>query len=360
MSIISITGDIYENQSSYSRPCTLKVRDNQLMIQYDDLEQAPAYICKLDELRIDPPLGSIRRKVHLPDGRVFETDDLEAVNDIYPSNFWKRIAKTERKGWHIIPIALVTPFLAFGLYRLLVPILVSFGMALTPDIALYSIDKNTMKSLDKFVMKQSEISHDKRVEVQKIFNKLLLARNESPEQLSTNKVFKYSLNFRNSGALGPNAFALPGGTIVITDELILEFPDEDVIAAVLAHEIGHVEHQHSLQQIYRALGMAGMVTMIAGDAGPLLEDVLLEGSAILSLSHSRKHELQSDNYSYELLKLADYQPDGLIQFFDKMDEIQTLPKDGEWMMTHPVGEKRISNIRDKMKADGISPRALTD
>ncbi len=67
----------------------------------------------------------------------------------------------------------------------------------------------------------------------------------------------YSLNFREGGAIGPNAFALPSGTIILTDELVdIAGDDNDMVLAVLAHEIGHVDKKHSLRQIYRAAGTA--------------------------------------------------------------------------------------------------------
>ena len=138
----------------------------------------------------------------------------------------------------------------------------------------------------------------------------------------------------------------------MTDALVEMFPDEDyVLSAVLAHEIGHVEHEHSLRQIYRALGMAAMIGLIAGDAGPMLEDIVLEGSALLSLSFSRKHEMQADDFSYDILSRTGQRADGLIRFFEEIEKEMPIPESGEWMMTHPLSQKRIENIEAKINAD---------
>jgi len=386
---------MFESQSGQNTPCRVIVDETDV---YLDRDGGQEHLCARSELKIDPPLGSIRRKIKFPDGRIFESDDLESVDNLNNSKFWTTLSKTEKTGWHLIPIAIATPIMAFGLYRLVIPLLIVLGMTLTPDEALYTIDKNSMRSIDKFMMDESELSHAKRVEVQKLFDTLMDARNTKLTEYTPEREFKYNLNFRKADSIGPNAFALPGGTIVVTDELVFQFPDEDVLAAILAHEIGHVEHQHSLRQLYRAVGAATMISMIAGDAGPLLEDAILEGSALLSLSFSRKHEMQSDDYSYELLNAAELPAHGLIEFFTKLeglaiaekakrqaikdaakeadddtsgdnpsnDEPPVIDDDsekakddeaganpGNWFSTHPVSKDRIINIKAKLEADGV-------
>jgi len=239
----------------------------------------------VDGLKIEPPIGSSARKIYLPEGQLFETTENDKVARLKGGGFWSRLAKTERFGWHLIPLAIATPFLAFGLYRTLIPLFISFAMFMTPDGM-------------------------------------------------TRRIPNYKLLFRHSNIIGPNAFALPGGTIVMTDELIEMFPKEDhVISAVLAHEIG------------------AMIGLIAGDAGPMLEDIVLEGSALLSLSFSRKHEMQADDFSYDILSGTGQRADGLIEFFKKLEEEVSIPESGEWMMTHPLSKKRIENIQARIDTD---------
>lgn len=87
--------------------------------------------------------------------------------------------------------------------------------------------------------------------------------------------------------MGPNAFARPGGTIAIIDELLERFDDPNVVAAILGHEMAHVSQKHSLAQLYRAGSTYLLITLIAGDPGPLLDTILVEGNALLSLAYSR-------------------------------------------------------------------------
>ena len=307
----------------------------------------------LKDLRIDPPLGTLSRKIYLPNSYLFETSQNDLVDQIKANGFWKRLVKIEKTGWHLILFAIITPILAFGLYSLVIPLFISFAIFMTPEAAIRLIDKNTIKSMDLAFMDPSELSPERQEDIQELFS-VLVTQAES-ETMRKRRMPNYNLLFRTSEHMGPNAFALPGGTIVLTDELVNMFPEEDyVLNAVIGHEIGHVVEEHSLKQIYRALGMAALVSLVAGDAGPMLEDIVLEGSALLSLSFSRKHEMQSDDYSYELLKSSGLRTDGLVTFFNRINEEFPIPEAGEWMMTHPLSRKRVENIESKLEADGIS------
>jgi len=349
--ITRISGRLFREQSGEYAECDLIVSDAGVGIETSTSKIEK--ICSVIDLKIQPRLGSFAQKLTLPDGRVFETEDLDAIEELKPGGFWNTVAKTEKTGWHLLPLAIATPFLAFGLYRVMIPVLIAMGMSVTPDAGLYALDKSTMQTLDRVLLDDTELESERQTEITNIFNDLLSAKDKVGSLSDRN--FKYKLLFRDADRIGPNAFAMPGGTIVITDELVEEFDENHIIAAVLAHEIGHVDSEHQLRQLYRALGMWFLITMIAGDAGEILEDALLEGSAILSLSYSRKHEMGADNYSYELLKAAGMRTDGLIGFFDGLQKSYPLPKKGEWAQSHPIADNRINNIIERIVADGGEP-----
>ena len=154
----------------------------------------------------------------------------------------------------------------------------------------------------------------------------------------------YTLVFRSMPKVGPNAFALPGGTVVVTDQLVRSFPETDVIAGVLGHEIAHVAEAHGLRQVYRSLGTYLLVALIVGDVGPILEDMLLEGGLLLSLSHSREHEREADRIGVMLAARAGYDPAAVARFFERM--AAGKPASGpSWLSTHPATGERVLEIR---------------
>lgn len=326
--MIRISGQFYPNQSSDGRLGAIFIDGEKVRLEIPDVDFSDAGIAPdllRSDMRIEPKLGNMTRKIYLPGGLLFETDDNQSVDQIDSKKRWKILARLEKTGWHLLPFAILTPVLAVAFYRLAIPVIIGLGLLLTPDGVPKRIDKATLGSLDKIWMRPTRTSAARQAELRIMFDELTAERTE----VRTRRMPEYNLNFRRMRPAMPNAFALPGGTVVLTDTLIEDFDDDDVLAAILAHEIAHVEYEHSLRQIYRALGMAALINMIAGDAGPMLEDILLEGSALLSLSFSRKHEAQADRYAVQMMHDIGRPPEKMALFFEAIQS-------GEMKLTKPI------------------------
>ncbi|WP_371397650.1 M48 family metallopeptidase [Fretibacter rubidus] len=379
MSII-ISGEFYRNQSSEGRAGRLIVDGDDVRVDITDVNFQTINMRRdflRSEMRIEPKLSTLVRKIYLPDGLQFQTHESAAVDSLDNRARWKLIAKLEKTGWHLVPFAILTPILAVSFYRMMIPLIIGLGLFLTPAGVPARIDTATLGSLDKIWMRPSRTQDYRQDELRVIFDDLVQQRHKARDH----RVPDYTLEFRRMRPAMPNAFALPGGTVVLTDTLIKDFDDDDVLAAILAHEIAHVEYEHSLRQIYRAIGMAALINMIAGDAGPMLEDLLLEGSALLSLSFSRKHESQADKYAVEMMHNIGRPPEKMALFFEAIqngDMKLTKPRnplpiyddqgdqslDAEfdpdpapdaspevdlrgknWFSSHPLNQERIDDIR---------------
>jgi predicted Zn-dependent protease len=157
---------------------------------------------------------------------------------------------------------------------------------------------------------------------------------------------KFSLEFRQGGLIGPNAFALPDGTVVITDELV-KFADGDteLLLGVLAHEIGHVELKHSLRQLYRSVGAAGLIMLIGGDIGNGTEDILVQGGGPLALSYSRAQEADADRQSVRLMSKAGYDPEAIGRFFTLLEAKLHDESGTSILATHPGTPERRKAVQ---------------
>ena len=110
-----------------------------------------------------------------------------------------------------------------------------------------------------------------------------------------------------------NAFALPGGIIVVNSGLINATRRPEQLAGVLAHEIQHVEQRHSLQAVIKDLGLRSLWLLATGDAGGgLMGRAALE---LTALTFSRDAELQADARAFDTLVGNGVDPDGLAEFF---------------------------------------------
>jgi Zn-dependent protease with chaperone function len=158
------------------------------------------------------------------------------------------------------------------------------------------------------------------------------------------------LVFRKS-KIGPNAFALPGGTIVMTDELVkLVDGDEQVLAAVLAHELGHVQHRDGMRMLVQVGVLGSVSSALLGD----FSSVLAAAPALLGQArYSREAEHQADVYSVQVLKAAHIAPSVMVTLFDKLAQQRDKKKSkagqepsdtllGIAFASHPTDAERIA------------------
>ncbi|MCZ4353225.1 M48 family metallopeptidase [Roseovarius aestuarii] len=149
-----------------------------------------------------------------------------------------------------------------------------------------------------------------------------------------------------------NAFAAPGGQIVIMRGLLDAVSGPDALAAVLAHEIGHVEARDATRHALRAAGSAGLLSMVLGDVTGGAAAVFL-GERVLQASYSRGAEAQADLFALAMLNRANVSSDGMAHFFDKLAELEAgmrvLPA---YFSTHPESTGRAERARQNAATQG--------
>lgn len=157
-----------------------------------------------------------------------------------------------------------------------------------------------------------------------------------------------------------NAFALPGGYIVVTSGLIGAADSAEEIAGVISHEIGHVFHQHPTQAIYRTTAVSLLISAMIGDfSGGILVAGIAEWA--LNSSYSRKAERAADVFAIDRLNAANIDGSGLVSFFNKASKQAEKKRDQESILgmlsTHPRTAERIAFIRDTARGSGkaLSP-----
>ncbi len=318
----------------------LSVVDDLFLLVSDEAGKELARILP-GEASVSDRIGSIPRRISFTGGGMFETGDNDAIDRLLSDHFSHRagfVHRLERFHPRLIVVVALVFALGFSLYRYALPILVEVAVVVTPDVFPELMSQAALTSLDKTVFEKSELNPTKRSEIIRGFTELAA---KTPRGVSG-----YTLEFRGGGAIGPNAFALPDGTVILTDELIDLAPDDlDMIFGVLAHELGHVHHEHSLRRLYRAAGVAGLILLIGGDIGAGAEDLLIQGSALLTLSYSRSHETEADRYSVELMAEAGRDPEAIARFFELLVKEFGDGGDMDFLSTHPATAARIAEAR---------------
>ncbi len=137
----------------------------------------------------------------------------------------------------------------------------------------------------------------------------------------------------------PNAFALPGGWIVLFRGLIAAAEDAGEVAGVLAHEMGHVTHRHGTQNMMRAMGLRVLFDLMMGDMGDGLAGGL--GQILVYMSYSREAEAEADAAALALLEAAGIGAQGLARFFERLAKTRgDMPAALQPLSTHPGHDAR--------------------
>jgi len=140
-----------------------------------------------------------------------------------------------------------------------------------------------------------------------------------------------------------NAFALPGGYIVVFTGLMKKAETPEEVAGVLAHELNHVLQRHGLERIVKQLGFAAVVSIVLGNQQGLGGVMKQLGVELMTLKFGRAQETEADLTGLQLLHRAKINPNGMITFFQRLAE----KDDGrvEWLSTHPMSSSRADRLQ---------------
>lgn len=166
-------------------------------------------------------------------------------------------------------------------------------------------------------------------------------------RLTQGSRFTYEFHVARDASI--NAFALPGGVIVVHTGLIEAARRPEELAGVLAHEVQHVEQRHSLEAMVKQLGLRGLWAAVTGDVGGSLA-----GSAALklaSLRFSRGAEHEADALGFDSLVKHDIDPRGMVDFFGTLQQAAGAAPPA-WLSTHPPSEARRRALGEKLGTVG--------
>ena len=136
-----------------------------------------------------------------------------------------------------------------------------------------------------------------------------------------------------------NAFTIPGGNIYVFSGLISFCDSPEQLAAVLAHEMGHVEKRHTVDRLAREFSLSVLFSIMTGGDTVLLSDLY---QTLISSGFSRSQEKEADQFALNLLEDASISPKSIASFFRKLNR-ENLAYDEkiELVMTHPHNNSRI-------------------
>lgn len=250
----------------------------------------------LSEVKVSERIGNITRRISLPNGGVFETPDNDAVDQALHTLGLQQgssLVHWLESRWQIAvgslaAIALISvAFIHWG-----VPAIANWGAEVMPAKVDSAIGSGTLDVLDNVAFRPSDLEEARQQELRGRFITMANPLDDGHE---------YQLEFRHGGFIGPNAFALPSGIIVMTDELVELSKNDDELVAVLAHEIGHVRGRHALRHMLQAAGVSSLAFALLGDVSSI-SGVLAAAPALLQAKYSRDFEREADGFAKQWLR----------------------------------------------------------
>jgi Zn-dependent protease with chaperone function len=196
-----------------------------------------------------------------------------------------------------------------------------------------ALGQQTLELLDRVLLADSQLPDGRQDELRARFSDMVRDLDDG---------HRYELALRHSERIGANAFALPSGTVVMTDELVELAKSDDEIVAVLAHEIGHVRGRHALRQLLQASGVAAIATALLGDVSQLTA-VASAAPVLLQAKNSRDMEREADAYAKAWLDahgIPEHRFDDILCRMDASRKSRPRNALNSFFATHPATRER--------------------
>lgn len=228
-----------------------------------------------------------------------------------------------------------------GSVCVLVAALVWLLLVQLADVLIYAVPQKSEVKLGELLTKQ--VFLQQQLKVDSLATKLT---NEFYAQVNVATTYKIKVLVVEGNTM--NAFALPGGNMVVYKGLLTKINSPEALVALLGHETGHIQQRHALKAILKSSSFYLFLSIILGDMnGALLSQI----ADLHDLSYSRDNETASDQFAFTMLKNNSMNPKGMIellQLLKTQDHADAIPG---VLLTHPKLEDRIENMKNEMAKD---------
>ncbi len=333
-------GQLYEANSAAAQPIKWMIIGGELVVYLQEHNQL-----RLSRQQVSTSswVPGTSRELVLEDGRLLVCEEDETLHTWLEDQQSDKISRMETsRGWIFASIVTI-PLMVIATFGFILP-----GLAIAfSDHIPFSVKRiasqQTLISMDYTILNPSKLNEQEQQQYLSEFERVI-------DTLDTSHP-EFNVQIRSSKRMGPNAFALPDGTIVFTDQLIaLMDGDQALLNSILLHEIGHVEENHSMRLIAESLVSTLAISYFLGDLSGPLEALLGTGGAIAQNQFSQQHERAADNFALAQLQRLGRDPAEFAEAMEKLSQ-RTGEESNKtnWLSSHPMMQERIDNARNYPK-----------
>lgn len=335
----TFTGTYFDGKTSAGRRVSVSFNGATVTVRTDEdgfhLEVPP------EQFDITAPLGQTTRIITFADGARLETDDHSAVSTLEQmvrKNRYSQIVDTLERRWPLV-LASLAGIVAAVLVTIhvVIPVMADKASRLVPATILDGASKQTLTMLDARFFSPTTLDRETTTSLEELFNDLLADVGGAS--------LNYRLELRNSPIIGPNAFALPSGTIVITDQLVALAEDDRALVGVFAHELAHVEQRHGLRSLFQNAGVFLLISLLVGDVTSITSMAATMPTLLIESGYSREFEEEADLFAGEYMAQKGW---GTGSFRDILQSLGREAGESDvpsFFLTHPGTDNRLDALR---------------
>lgn len=377
--MILIKGNFFDGTTSNRQVSIFSVNDaEKFVIKLPDNQSGSIlYSGDISQIDISPRIGNTIRNLYLKNGANFETNDNDGVDKFIAEYFRGRTSRflhiLESRLFIILLLTILVLVFMWGGVKYGIPTMAKTIAERVPAETNQYLGKEAIKILDDVVFDPSTLSVARQQKLSNLFQKYA---NDYPE-FQINFKFRKSKGKNNKKIIGANAFTLPNGTIVFTDEMVNLAANDHELLAILGHEIGHVVHRHILRRIIQNSSISILIILITGDISSASSLVLALPSLLLNFSYSKSFEIEADDFAYDFLTKNNIDPESFAHIMQRLklfsskisnhnssdsetnhekkfpntneNESKFIKQITPYLSTHPHTEHRIQKFINKRK-----------
>ncbi len=324
----------YDGRTSQAREVVLSRQAGELAVEGEGVRR----LVPLREVQISEALARAPRVLSLPGGARCEVEagaTLDLLLELL-GHREGRVSQWQRRWGLALASAFATLALAAAGYRYGLPRLAEGVAKGLPETWVQLLGTRTLETLDGAIFEATELDGEVR---ERLAARLAALRPPAGDPPA------YTLHFRSAGPLGANAFALPGGEIVVTDALVRLAKSDEEVLGVLAHELGHLHERHALRGLLQASAVGMLVAVWLGDVGSLASAL---PAFVLEARYSRDFEREADRYAAELLRANGQGTAPLADLLARLEAEPGGPQGREglaaYLSSHPATSERIREL----------------
>lgn len=334
--MISFEGHYFDGRQPIGVPAKIDFVDQEAMLTAGPISERYS----TSHLKVSPRIGLTDRFITLSNGGQFACADHAFLNSLPQESPSEGLVAWLEERWGVALACIAIIFCTLlAAYFFGLPAAAERIVARIPIETEQSLGRQALTWLDeKGWLKPTKLAFDTRKTIMDGF-----------DGLHSDLPFRdfYHLEFRSGAAFGPNALALPGGIIVITDDMVKAAQTTEEVLAVLAHEIGHVELRHIMRSVLQNSVVGAAAAAVTSDAASLSVAIASLPVLLAQTKYSREFEAVADEYAFRLLKQKRYSPGAFASIMERLAKRDEKEMGAySYISTHPLTADRVQRARD--------------